>query len=397
MRRVVVTVYIMLVAICWATLPAAGQVVTYTFTTIDPPGSTFTVLHKINDAGQAVGRYIDLSGAERGFLFAENTYTSIDWPGARVTDARGLNNAGQIVGRYELPGGFHGFLLVGGAFSTFDNPNATWQTELSAINKAGHIAGVIDNSAGFLYAGGAFTPVVPPGADHAEAWGINDSDQVVGFFGNPDPKRHGFVFSAGSFITVDFPNADFTQALGINNLFQVVGNYQDVSGNQHGFLRDPLGTYSSIDFPGASATTLFAINNRGALAGYYIDPFGTLHGLLAVPSVSATIQPPINADDSSTFNSKRGVVPVKFTLTSNGSPACDLPPATIWVFRTSGSSPGQLNESDYISSADMGSNFRITDCQYVYNLGVSLLGPGTYQVAIVINGVVVGGAAFGLQ
>jgi len=48
-------------------------------------------------------------------------------------------------------------------------------------------------------------------------------------------------------------------------------------------------------------------------------------------------------------------------------------------------------------SADDGSNFRITDCQYVYNAAVSSLGPGSYLVEILIDGSVVGTARFGLK
>ncbi len=50
-------------------------------------------------------------------------------------------------------------------------------------------------------------------------------------------------------------------------------------------------------------------------------------------------------------------------------------------------------------SADTGGNFRVdnADCQYIYNLGSSALGPGTYQVDILIKGAVVGTAAFGLR
>lgn len=90
-------------------------------------------------------------------------------------------------------------------------------------------------------------------------------------------------------------------------------------------------------------------------------------------------------------------MPVKFTLTADGSSTCDLPPATISLFRTSGSSPGQVNEGDYLGSADTGPNFRVTDCQYVYNLSVSSLGPGTYEVKITISGMEVGSATFMLR
>jgi hypothetical protein len=97
------------------------------------------------------------------------------------------------------------------------------------------------------------------------------------------------------------------------------------------------------------------------------------------------------------FNVKRGVVPVKFTLTANGVATCDLPAATIALTRTFGGTLGQVDESIYSGPADTGSNFRITDCQYIYNLSASALGVGSYQVDILINGQVVGSAVFGLK
>jgi hypothetical protein len=114
-----------------------------------------------------------------------------------------------------------------------------------------------------------------------------------------------------------------------------------------------------------------------------------------VPSV----QPPIATNGSSILKASRGVVPVKFALTLSGEPTCQLPPATISVFRVSGTSQTAVNQSTYLMPSDSGSNFRIdsTNCQYVYNLGTSLLGAGTYLVRINITGVPVGSASFGLQ
>jgi hypothetical protein len=129
------------------------------------------------------------------------------------------------------------------------------------------------------------------------------------------------------------------------------------------------------------------------------QPFGTLFNDTWVwgTPFAAQVQPPINADGSSVFNAKRGVVPVKFTLTVGGAPTCDLPSATISLFRTSGGTPGVVNEGDYEMPSDDGSNFRVSGCQYIYNLGTSHLGAGTYQVKISIGGVVVGTATFGLK
>jgi hypothetical protein len=104
----------------------------------------------------------------------------------------------------------------------------------------------------------------------------------------------------------------------------------------------------------------------------------------------AAVQQPINADGSSVFNAKRGVVPVKFTITMKGSPTCTLPPATIVVTRTAGgSTQGTIDESLYMMAADNGSYFRISGCQYIYNLAAAALGPGTYRVDIYIAGLVV--------
>jgi hypothetical protein len=97
------------------------------------------------------------------------------------------------------------------------------------------------------------------------------------------------------------------------------------------------------------------------------------------------------------FNVRRGVVPAKFTLKLNGVPTCDLPLATIAVYRTGTEGNQEIDESVYSGNADTGSNFRIDSCQYVYNLSASALGVGTYRVDIIINGQIVGRATFQLR
>jgi hypothetical protein len=103
---------------------------------------------------------------------------------------------------------------------------------------------------------------------------------------------------------------------------------------------------------------------------------------IVMPSYTGQVQPPINADGTTVFSSRRGVIPVKFTLTQGGVATCDLPPATIAVTRTGGGVTG---------------NFRIDNCQYVYNLNARALGIGIYRIDILINGQVVGSATFELR
>src|SRR4051812_105459 len=117
------------------------------------------------------------------------------------------------------------------------------------------------------------------------------------------------------------------------------------------------------------------------------------------PTYNASIQPPVNGNGSSVFNARRGVIPVKFVLAVDGVTTCTLPAATISVTRTAGGTLGAINESEFVHSADTGSNFRIdsVNCQYIYNLGSSSFGVGTYMVTISIANVTVGTATFSLR
>src|SRR5713226_937876 len=83
----------------------------FTFTTIDPPGSTFTFPFGINPQGDIVGNYV-ASGAIHGFLLHEGAFTTIDVPVSTATFAFGINPQGDIAGWYIGSGGVnHGFLL----------------------------------------------------------------------------------------------------------------------------------------------------------------------------------------------------------------------------------------------------------------------------------------------
>src|SRR5437870_4223017 len=150
------------------------------------------------------------------------------------------------------------------------------------------------------------------------------------------------------------------------------------------------GFTTSTSFP--TTTGAFQTAYGGGCGGW--DAFVTK---ISFTELKAFVQQPINPDGTSVFNASRGVVLVRFTLTLNGTATCQLPPATISLTRTAGGTVGPIDESVYMSAADTGSNFRISGCQYVYNLAASSLGTGTYRVDISINGGVVGSGIFGLK
>ncbi len=72
--------------------------------TVDVPGSTFVVIHDLNDNGIAVGIDTDpATGLDHSFLYNVSTgqLTPFNFPGATDTDLYGINNAGVVVGTFD--------------------------------------------------------------------------------------------------------------------------------------------------------------------------------------------------------------------------------------------------------------------------------------------------------
>src|SRR5262249_40506039 len=160
-------------------------------------------------------------------------------------------------------------------------------------------------------------------------------------------------------------NASFISGLNGAAGLAVSGGHLFVSNQYSG----TIGEYDATTGATINASLVSGLNNPIGIA-------------VVVAPYTAQIQQPINPDWPSIVSVRRGVVPVKFTLTLNGVATCDLPPATIALTRTSGGTIGTVDESVYVGPADTGSNFRIDSCQYVYNLSANALGVGTYRVDI---------------
>jgi probable HAF family extracellular repeat protein len=108
---------------------------TYTYQTINPPGSTYTVAESINASGEIVGYYQDSNHVQHGFLDNNGVYTTIDPPDSTNTILDDINSQGQIVGT----GGGLGFLYSGGTYTTIHPPGSI--NGNLYINKVGEIVG----------------------------------------------------------------------------------------------------------------------------------------------------------------------------------------------------------------------------------------------------------------
>ena len=81
-------------------------------------------------------------------------------------------------------------------------------------------------------------------------------------------------------------------------------------------------------------------------------------------------------------------------LGGSSPPTCNLPPAGIKVTKTAGPGAGPVGSPRSVEPSDDDTMFRVSGCQYVYNLDVdSLSGVGTYRVEAVIDGNPVPGPA----
>jgi probable HAF family extracellular repeat protein len=174
------------------------------FIRIDVPGAMLTRANGINNRRQVVGEYVDRAGRFHGFLWDKGRYTTVDVPGAAASGLLNVNDRGQLIGGYvkdlaEQPVTLHGFQLDKGRVTTLDAPPGPLTLAIGNNNRgrivgAGTTGGVaaggpVPTIRGFLLRRGPkgpFTLIAVPGAPNTLPSGINDLDQIVGGYQNPD-------------------------------------------------------------------------------------------------------------------------------------------------------------------------------------------------------------------
>ena len=231
---------------------------------------------------------------------ANYCFRPLDVPGADYTMPRGINNSGDIVGYYVNAKGVHGFLYVGGSFTTIDSQGATW---LNGINDSGDIVGYYMDVYGevnsFLYvwtsSGSIWFPIsIPdnPAFSHVWAYGISNFGHIVGCLVNATLTYVFLLYNAessqGIWSGFGASGAKYTYAYGVNNSDDIVGYYLDATGaHGYGFLHAQRG-FTSIDVPGASHTYPYGINDQGDIVGYYVNATGT-YGFIAASNATLTV------------------------------------------------------------------------------------------------------------
>ncbi len=191
--------------------------------TLSPNGNSSAVALGINDRVNIVGQFIT-STATPGFIMVHGgtAFLTINAPsGPNIVNAQGVNNADTVVGFYVgTDGQDHGFVA---------RKSAVAQGTLAAIADPTIPAVSGEPGATFVF---------------SQILGINDFGIAVGYYGDSTGSQHGFIYNThtGKYTFLDDPNAalnngvEVTQITGINNSDEITGFYSDANGVFHGFV-----------------------------------------------------------------------------------------------------------------------------------------------------------------
>ena len=258
-------------------LSRMGDERSFTFSTIDVPGSIATSASGINAAGDIVGAYTDAARRVHGFLLRRGVFTTIDYPDAARTDARGIGPDGAIVGSFTMPGepgvALHGYALSSdGAFRRIDDPDHLHEIPQRILPDGTILGCVHDNDTmesmkGAVLDSDGSQTISAFASMHNGA--TPDLRRIAGLYINEATMRtEGYIIDDGVFSPLVVPGSTFTAAWDVAPNGEVAGIYRNATGF-HGFIRTETGIIT-VDFPGAAATRVFGINARGDVVGTYI-------------------------------------------------------------------------------------------------------------------------------
>lgn len=262
-------------------------------TTFDYPGNhTQTFPLGINDQGDVTGVYYDAKGRGRGFVrFADGSF-SVPFiepnDNGGDTEGRGINDEGTICGYYlsATDGFLHGFFLDAGGFGEFNLAGAN-DTLVTGLNDSADFVGGFSTFADpirpFSNIGGITTTIDIPGALDGVAFGINNGEQITGWYTDSAGITRGWWQDSDGTIHAPFdpPRSRQTLPFGISERGLIVGRFATANFHEHGFVYNPVTRgFVTFDYPGAFLTSFYGINRDGFICGRYLNNSGS-HGFLA--------------------------------------------------------------------------------------------------------------------
>ena len=100
--------------------------------------------------------------------------------------------------------------------------------------------------------------------------------------GYTDVETHAFIYQNGKFQRIDFPGSSESEAWGVNDSGIIAGWYAISGGCVYGYALQN-GNYVSFSYPGALGTFPTQVNASGQIVGQYTFDFLTYHGFVTSP------------------------------------------------------------------------------------------------------------------
>lgn len=225
-----------------------------TFTSLNPnfdPATCLTCqaqVFGIDAAGNTTdGFYIDALGGMHGFLDVGNGPTAqpVDFGGGVGDQLLGLNQSGTMAAGFsQLANGntvAYTYVPATNNFSVLptaaNGPAAGDSYVATGVNDSGWVTGFDSTTGtGFLFDAttASYVPIDVPGAVFTQPLSLNDAGMVVGTFADANGVSHGFTWSNGAFTIVDPNGSTATVLQGINDSDQIVGFYTNTANDTIG-------------------------------------------------------------------------------------------------------------------------------------------------------------------
>jgi hypothetical protein len=287
--------------------------------------SNQSTANSINNLGQSVGYFQDLSAAVHSWISTDSatlsdlgvglgdTFLIMPATSPRWFGAAGINDAGQIVGTrihgtYQGYSIYRGYVIANGATNDLPTLGLNPTTDFSlggAISQNGTVAymagtnlNIISPLRACLYSNGVQSVLPTPLTTSAWVSSVNDSNQVVGYLEtttNFSPVYQQVFFWDGNNLTNIggwVTNILAGSVYGLNNYGQVVGVTLDNNRSPPAlvsFLYDETNGIADLNTllaPGSGwvLSSPTAINDAGQITGFgYTN--GVLHGYLLTPGL----------------------------------------------------------------------------------------------------------------
>lgn len=236
--------------------PNKGYVVTApygaaNFTPENFPGSVQTQVVSINNNGTSVGYWYNTGNStsnNNGFVDVNGVFTNVNDPKTQgvphINQLLGVNDHNVAAGYYQSGGATFGYTynIATGQFVPVTVANGS-NVFAAGINNSGAIDGYYTNAAGaqlgFLIQNGVLTSLAAPGFSATQLLGLNNDGLLVGIGITASGTTSGIVYNSRSHVWNAY-NDPFgvgaTAFNGVNDLNQIVGFYTDLAGNTHGLL-----------------------------------------------------------------------------------------------------------------------------------------------------------------